>query len=302
MSFSFDTKLGLCTIPVKPLCCKKAILYGLLYSQSDMQSHNIRFSTDQEKIAQLFSSLMHSLFHSDAIFEETQKLTRRRSPIIGYRYRPPDGKELSRITDSFAFDEPLPSEGLFVCENCRKHFLRGLFLSAGTIVSPESGYHMEFSVSDPVRCQALCNFLSEQGIPAKLTKRRGVTALYIKESEVIEDFLTLIGAPQAALSIMEMKIMRDIRNNENRRNNCDTANIYKSTGAAIQQVHSIRKLSDSGRLSSLPKPLQETATLRLENPEISMSELAALHDPPITKSGVSHRLAKIMEICEKEDQ
>lgn len=302
MSFSLDTKVGLCSIPVKPLCCKKSLLYGLLYAQSDIHAGHIRFSTDQEKVSQLFSSLMHALFRSDALFEETKKLTRRRNPIVGYRYLPPDGEELRRITDEFGFDEPLPADELFVCENCRKHFLRGLFLSVGTIVSPESGYHMEFSVSDLIRCQSLCTFLSEQGIPAKVTKRRGVSALYIKESEVIEDFLTLIGAPQAALSIMEMKIMRDIRNNENRRNNCDTANIYKSTGAAIQQVHSIKKLSDSGRLTSLPKPLQETATLRLDNPEISMSELAALHDPPISKSGVSHRLAKIMEICEKEEQ
>lgn len=302
MSFSLDTKVGLCQIPVKPFCCKKALLYGLLYAQSDIKAQNIRFSTDLEKISQLFSSLMRSLFKSDAVFEETRKLTRRRTPIVGYRYLPPDGEELDQIIEAFSFDEPLPLDGLFVCENCRKHFLRGLFLSAGTIVKPESGYHMEFSVSDSDRCQALCSFLSEQGIPAKLTQRRGVTALYIKESEVIEDFLTLIGAPQAALSIMEMKIMRDIRNNENRRNNCDTANIYKSTGAAIQQLHAIKKLSESGQLTGLPKPLQETAVLRLQNPEISMSELAALHDPPITKSGVSHRLSKIMEICRSLEQ
>lgn len=300
MSFSIDIKIGLCSIPIKQQCCKKALLYGLLYAQSDISAGKLRFSTDQEKVMALFSSLVGSLYKTDAIFEENQKLSRSRQQVIGYRFLMPEGDDLAELVESLTFDSLLGDKSLWVCENCKKSFLRGLFLSVGTITDPQSGYHMEFAVSDPTRSALLAELLLELGISAKLTKRRGVTALYIKESEIIEDFLTLIGAPQAALSIMEMKIMRDIRNNENRKNNCDTANIYKSTGAAIKQVHAIKLLSDSGRLAELPRELIETAKLRLDNPEVSMSELAALHEPPITKSGVSHRLARIMELFEKE--
>ncbi len=300
MSFALETKSSLCTIPIKSACCRKSELFGLLYAQSDFADKKLKFSIDLDKISAHFAALYRGLFRMDAVIEESEKLTRSRVPTHSYRFLPPDGRELDDICQTFIAGDPLAESELFTCENCRKHFLRGLFLAVGTITNPERGYHLEFAVSNPKRCADLCAFLEDMGIPARVTKRRGVLAVYMKESEIIEDFLTLIGAPQAALTIMECKIMRDIRNNENRRNNCDTANIFKSTGAATQQIRAIRFLSDAGLLGKLPQSLRETAVLRLNNPEVSMSELAALHDPPITKSGVSHRLAKIQEFYEKE--
>lgn len=302
MSFALETKSSLCTIPIKSACCRKSELFGLLYAGSDLPEKKLKFSTDSDKVSAHFSALYRGLFRMDAVIEESEKLTRSRVPTHSYRFLPPDGRELDEICQTLSNGDPLTEGGLFSCENCRKHFLRGLFLAVGTITNPERGYHLEFAVSNPMRCADLCEFLADMGVSARVTKRRGVSSVYMKESEAIEDFLTLIGAPQAALTIMECKIMRDIRNNENRRNNCDTANIYKSTGAAMQQLRAIRSISDAGLLGKLPQSLRETAVLRLNNPEVSMSELAALHDPPITKSGVSHRLAKIQEFCEKEEK
>ena len=162
------------------------------------------------------------------------------------------------------------------------------------------GYtHLEFSVSNDKKCFALMEYLNENGFPAKRTVRRGVSSLYIKESESIEDFMTYIGAAQASLTIMNAKIVRDIRNNVNRRMNCDAANLYKTTGAATAQVHAIKHLIESGRFDFLPDQLKETARLRLENPQASLDELAGLHEDYITKSGVSHRLAKIVDFDKK---
>lgn len=300
MSFALETKNALCAVPVKSVCCRRSELYGLFYAQSDPAAGKLKFSTDSEKIASHFAHLIRAVFRQEAKMEEADKLSRMGQPVRSYRYVPPEGEDLARIAREFPADGGLCGSPLFACENCRKHFLRGLFLSVGTITNPERGYHLELAVSNPGRCADLCALLADMSVQARVTRRRGVSAVYMKESESIEDFLTLIGAPQAALTIMECKIMRDVRNNENRRNNCDTANIYKSTGAAIVQLRAIRAISDAGLLGKLPPGLRQTATLRLDNPELSMSELAALHDPPITKSGVSHRLAKILEFCENE--
>ena len=141
--------------------------------------------------------------------------------------------------------------------------------------------------------------LESAGFSPKYTERKTSFVVYIKESENIEDFLTSIGASQAAISIMNAKIYKDIRNNQNRRSNCDAANINKMTGKAQECIRAIRMLEDSGVFSLLSEDLKTTAALRKENPEASLAELAELHCPPITKSGVNHRLRKICERAEK---
>lgn len=298
MSFSSETKNALAALPIKAKCCKRAALAGLLYASSDIRSRSIKFSTDNEKTAGLFLHLVRSLFGIDVFFDDVDKLSRAGQPTVGYKLVPLGDEDSAKV-----FDELLPADddlsSVCTCENCAKHLLRGLFLSVGTVTDPKRGYHLEFAISDEKKLENTCKYLEELGLPARITSRRGVFSIYIKESEAIEDFFTLIGAPQTSLTIMEVKIMREIRNNENRRNNCDTANIYKSTGAAIEQIKAIRAIREMDLFGKLPPELAVTARLREENPELSMSELAELHEPPITKSGVSHRLAKIISFYEK---
>ncbi len=196
-----------------------------------------------------------------------------------------------------ATDESL--HALLICDNCLNHFLRGLFLAGGTVSNPtKKGYHLELLFKDDEIEQTVFRLLSEHDFSPKPVARRKSHSLYFKNSEKIEDFLTVIGAPHAALDLMNAKIMRDIRNNENRRSNCDTSNIYRATGAADLQIRAIRKLIECGKLSLLPGELQITAKIRLENPECSLLEIAALHEPPLTKSGVNHRMKKIIDFSE----
>lgn len=312
MSFAHETKTALAGVLIKDRCCKKSLLFGMLYPSSEFSHNNnpvndvqamqsaLRFSTDNEKCASLLTSMARSLCRADAIWEQVEQRSRRGRPqevwhLLG-------GEELltEALTDEFSAASEDFSR-ILICENCAKSFVRGLFLSVGTVVNPEKAYHLELAISDEKKCKQVCEYLCSVGIPVKITVRRGVRAIYLKESEAVEDFFTFIGAPQTALAIMNAKIMRDIRNNENRKANCDTANIYKSTGAAAAQIKAIKKLMQIGKLQTLPEPLRITASLRLEYPEVSLAELASLHEPPITKSGVTHRLAKLQAACESDE-
>lgn len=305
MSFAYETKSVLSGVLIKDRCCKKAVLFGLLYpssifSEGDRLQSIIRFVTDNEKCASLLGSMVRSLCRTDALWEQVKQRTRRGMPqdfwhLLG-------GEELlsAPLIEEFAAASHEFSH-ILVCENCAKAFIRGLFLSVGTVVDPVKAYHLEFAVSEEEKCNQVCDYLCSVGFPVKITVRRGVRAIYLKESEAVEDFFTFVGAPQTALAIMNAKILRDIRNNENRKANCDTANIFKSTGAAAAQIKAIKKLEQIGKLQTLPEPLRITAALRLEYPDISLAELAALHEPPITKSGVTHRLAKLQAACEADE-
>ena len=129
--------------------------------------------------------------------------------------------------------------------------------------------------------------------------RSGSFVTYFKQSEHIEDFLTLIGAPVAAMEIMTAKMEKDLRNSVNRRLNCDNANLDKAVEAAQEQMEAIRRLRSSERLEQLPEKLQETARLREQNPELTLSELALEFTPPVTKSCLNHRLRKLVELAKE---
>ncbi len=185
------------------------------------------------------------------------------------------------------------------CPNCQKSYVEGMFIACGSVTNPDSSsYQLEMRVTGDENVERLTNLLEELGMPPKTTERSGSTILYYKDSESIEDFLNFIGAQKAAFSVMNAKILKDLRNNANRLANCDAANIDKTISAAQLQIHAVERLLAAGKLSSLPPELEATANLRLENPEATLGELARLHNPPITKSGVNHRLKKLIEFSE----
>lgn len=140
--------------------------------------------------------------------------------------------------------------------------------------------------------------MQEAGFQPKTTTRKGNYITYFKQSEHIEDLLTAIGAPLSAMDMMTAKLERDIRGSVNRRVNCDAANLDKLVAAAQHQIESIHKLEECGLLSNQPAKLQEAAKLRQENPELTLNQLAALCDPPVTKSAFNHRLRKLVELAE----
>ena len=178
--------------------------------------------------------------------------------------------------------------------------ISGIFLACGSVNNPEKKYHLEFVMPNIQLCNDFGLLLLENyNILAKQTERKNAQIVYIKESENIIDLLTIMGATNSSLELMNVKIMKDLRNKINRAVNCDNANIEKTLRAAEKQLSDIELIDDTVGIGSLPETLQEIARLRYENPDISLKELGALLKPPISRSGVNHRLNRLSEIADK---
>ena len=167
------------------------------------------------------------------------------------------------------------------------------------MTDPEKRYHLELCTSHAQASREVSALLQEMGFLPRSVTRGGSAVIYFKQSEHIEDLLTTLGAPVAATEIMTAKVDKEIRNGANRAMNCDMANVNKTLDAVAAQQEAIEKLERAGVLDRLPEKIQETARLRLQNPELPLAQLAALFDPPISKSCLNHRIRKIMEEARK---
>ena len=179
----------------------------------------------------------------------------------------------------------------------KKAYLRGAFLGGGSISDPEKNYHMEFVTNNEDYANSLRDLINSFGLNSKIVARKNSFVVYLKESEQISDLLSMIGAYQALLSLQSTKIVKEMRNNVNRIVNCETANLSKTVNAAVRQVENIKLIQNKIGISSLPENLQEIALLRVENEDMSLKELGEMLNPPISKSGVNHRLKKIEQIA-----
>ncbi len=188
------------------------------------------------------------------------------------------------------------------CETCKSVFIRAIFVLFGSVTDPEKSYHLDFSVKYPNEREIFHFILAESGFDFHVTMRREKYVLYIKDSSAIEDFLVFIGAQAAAFELMNKKIEREFRNSVNRQVNCDTANIEKQLTSVKKYIEAVQYLIDSGSIEKLSPELRKTAILRLENEQLSMTDLGALVNPPVSKSGMKHRLEKILEFAKEEKQ
>lgn len=186
------------------------------------------------------------------------------------------------------------------CSDCLPHFLAGLFICFGNISDPAKSYHMEFSLKDEETADAVSEVLSYAGFDPSETVRKNRFILYFKNSVVIEDLLGIMGASFGAFEIMNAKIIKELREDTNRQVNCDSANITKSVGAAEKHIRIINELIESDRFKVLPEELQTTAELRIKHPGDSLAELGQKFLRPISKSGVKHRLDKIVDFYESK--
>lgn len=182
-------------------------------------------------------------------------------------------------------------------ECCFGAFLRGVFLSCGIITDPKKEYHLEFDVAFKSKCRDLTEMFDDFPAVPKLSDRNGINLIYFKDSYHIENILTVMGAHQSVLELIGEKIFKDVRNNVNRKVNCDNANIKKTCTAAAVQIQAIEKLIESDKFEELPPELKELAKLRLDNPEMPLSELGANLSNPISRSGANHRLKKLIELA-----
>ena len=188
------------------------------------------------------------------------------------------------------------------CDGCRAVFVREMFIKYGSITDPAKQYHLDFSFKTEEERDAAYEILSSAGFEFRKTVRRERFIIYIKESSVIEDFLVYMGAQNAAFDVMNSKIVHEFRNSVNRQVNCDTANIEKQLASVKKYTDAIKLLEENGKLDTLPDELKETARVRMENEQLSLADLGALLTPPVTKSGVRHRLDKILYYAQSEKQ
>ena len=296
MSFSSEAKAEMCKVPLSRHCCALAEAYGVLLYCHTFDHREIRIVTASAELAERLPRLMKRAFGLEFDRKPEPGAGGKRSFLIT------DTDKIARIFDAFGYDaKSIVSHhlnlGALEGECCRAAFLRGAFLAGGSVIDPEKRCHLELVTDHLSVSREVYSLLLEMGLTPKETQRGGNYVNYFRQSEAIEDFFTMAGAPVSAMGIMSAKVEKDMRNAMNRIVNCDTANADKIVSAAQEQLDAIRELDKSMGLSELPERLQETAFLRIANPEASLSELAMLADPPVSKSCMSHRMRKLMELA-----
>lgn len=181
------------------------------------------------------------------------------------------------------------------CPACAGLFLRGVFVSCGSVNSPEKERHLEMKTDGTPQADELAILLAENGFDAKISKRRNKSIVYFKDGDTIFGFLSFIGAQKIAFDFLEVIIEKQVRNDCNRKINFETANMQKTANAGKKQLEAINYFQKTGKFDTLSDVLRTTAVLKIENPDLSLEELASLHTPPISKSCVNHRLNKIID-------
>ena len=308
MSFSTETKNELSRVMPNSLSCKKAELSGIAKMAGSIQISgykkiNLKISTELNSIARKVFKILKSDFNINTtiVVNKNQMLKRNNSYILTVKSEM-GSEELMKtlgLLDKDADFLPCHTVPSWVYEDeeSKKAFIRGAFLGGGSISDPEKNYHLEFVASNEEFAQSLMDLINSLGFNSKIVCRKNSHVVYLKESEQISDLLSLIGAFQALLSLQNTKILKQMRNNVNRIVNCETANLSKTVNAAVRQVENIKLIQQKMGINKLPENLQQIALLRVENEDLTLKELGELLNPPISKSGLNHRLKKIEDIA-----
>ena len=296
MSFSSNVKAELCKDSLSKKSCAVAEGYGVLLYCNTFSSTEIRIITESRDFAarlpRLFKKAFGITFDQEPAAHDRGKL----------QFAISSEDKISRIFETLQMDLKASltlhvNFGMLEEEAECMAYLRGAFLAGGSVTDPAKRYHLEMTTSHYKVSRETCALLIECGFSPKELSRGGNNILYFKQSDYIEDFLTAIGAQVSAMGVMEAKVEKDLRNGVNRRVNCETANLTKVVDASMGQMAAIRALEEAGELDKLPGKLRETALLCRENPEATLQELAAMLNPPITKSAINHRMRKLLELA-----
>ena len=268
-------------------CCGRAFLRSVFLFLAQDEGENEILSSDREELLELCAFLLIRSFEIEA-----RVLKRERGNRRGAILSLPKGTRQKVLSAS----EDLLTVG---CERCRILYVRAALLSHGTVMDPEKGYHASIRTQTESGADELCAVLESFGIEAKKHEEQGFPAVYLKESEKIEDLLSAIGAQKFSLELMEKRVEKSIRADISRRQNFDNANMARAINGAQSVISAIWYLKDAGLLETLPESLQSAARLRLARPEVSLAELCRLSEEKITKSGLNHRLQKLVLLAEQ---
>ena len=303
MSFTADVKEELSR--VEPVCshCERATLAALVHLEGSLRltgqgRMSLEVDTDSPSVARLMVKLLHS------IYGLRTELTVRRSVLHktpNYLISVPMQPALS---DSLHDMGVLSDAGLdagidpaIVSKRCcRAAYLRGAFLASGFIASPKGDFHFEITVQNEHLAQDLCKLMDEAGVHAKIMQRRSNYIVSMKSGSPISEFLALVGAHHCALAMENVRVIKSVRNDVNRRVNAELANQQKASDASVEQIMAIRRVVDKVGMENLPPALQEFIRLRVAHPDATLKELGQYADPPLSKSAVYHRVRRIEEL------
>ena len=288
LSFSSDIKQELnknSNLVNKEIVKQELLGYLLSGNTSIGKDNKIKFSTESDYNINRFSKLLTNLNvnHQIDITGKTFFITIKKKEIDWL---------LQIIENKIVLTDQIGKK-----EEEKRAFIRGLFMGAGSVNNPENKYHLEIIVANEEILWMVKELLENLGIHIKILQTKQKNSLYLKEGEEISRFLALIGANKAVMQFEDIRVQREMRGKVNRLVNCESANLNKTINASIEQIAAIRKLKQNGKFNKLDENLKEIANLRLENPDMPLSELGKLLKNPIGKSGVNYRLKKIIEIA-----
>ena len=302
LSFSASAKVEVCRILPHKRCCALAECFGILLYCNSFTSQGIKIITESRDFAYILPKLFMLAFGID--FDSYPSM----AAPGKLAFQIWEQEKIHVIMASFGFDSqdtlalhvnyPVVEE-----ECCKSAFLRGAFLSGGSVTDPAKGYHMEITTTHQSVARESFLLISEaMGFSPKSASRGGGQVLYLKQSEQISDFLTYLGAPVAAMGVMEARLEKELNNKVNRRCNCDDANLSKVVEAAQEQLAAIRILKEQGILDKLAPKLQQAAKAREENPEATLTELAEMMEPAITKPAMNNRMKRLVQLAKESKQ
>lgn len=301
MSFSNQVKVEICETYKMPDSCKASLLYGLLYSARAYCEREIEFLSECNEVATYFSKLIGRLYRVNVPVLTLFASKEQKKDL--FQVKIDDAKICKTICDSFncgKFSETISL--LSLDEMITWAYIKGVFLGCGSIADPAAEYHLELSFKNKDYAVFTQNMLSSLEFSPKRMVRRENHIVYFKDSTAIEDILTGIGAIKKSLELMDSKVIKDLRNRINRRNNCETANLKKTINVALNQVDCINYIVNKRGMEFLSDDLQKIARFRLENPEMPLSEMTNELNGEFSKSGIDRRLKKIVKIAEELKQ
>lgn len=307
MSFAMQVRGELARLDAERFCCRKAELAALLALNTFLQENE-----DQQWMVAEFENaatarkafmLIKELYELPVSVSGEKKKRFRKTRVYQVKCVLDEScqnmlQELGLI-NAYGQFRPRIRRKLLNRNCCRRAYLRGVFLSRGFISRPEGNYHLEIVLHDQDMADEIQKLMARLDLEARLTERKNSQVLYIKEAESIVDFLRTVGASKALLDFENVRILKSMRNNINRQVNFETANLVKTVDASIRQIEAIKQIVDTHGWEGIPPGLRTLAQLRLEFPDSSLKELGEMMTPPLTKSGVAHRMRKLEEMADQ---
>ena len=312
MSFSTETKNELSRVEPPKKCCQLAEVAGFLRVAGSIRlagggKFKIVITTDNPAVARHYKKMIKEYFQVETELEIGRAAALKKGHTYILTIDPEMRSEsILRETGILLVREGnnYISDGIYddliKTKCCRKSYMRGIFMGAGTISDPEKGYDLEFVCSSENLAKDLRKLINSfEDLSAKIVERKGKYIVYMKNSQYISDTLAIMGAHSKVLQFEDIKIKKELVNETVRITDCDNANTDRTLDASQRQIEAIRKIEAAHGFSSMPEKLRELAQLRLDNPEASLTQLGEMLDPPLKKSGINNRLKRIMDIAAK---